>query len=310
LAATTSCTVPLPDPLLPAEMLIQAALLDAFQLHPAGAVTDTEAGPPPLPTFWLAGEIEYEHPPSCVTVNVWPPAVIVPVRCGPGFAAAEKRTVPLPLPDAPPVTDSQFALLDADHPHPSVARTSNDPLPPPAGTEARFAESENVQPWPWLTVKVRPAIVSVPDRAGPLVAATLNATLPDPLPLAPELIVIHGTLLAAVQGQPAPAVTETVPPPPDAATFWVSGAMANVQPCDCTIVTARPAIVAVPVRAGPLVAAMDTVTDPDPLPLPPAVIVIHASLVEAVHAHPAALVTDTVRVPPPGSTVRLSGETS
>jgi hypothetical protein len=37
-------------------------LLDEVHEQPAGAVTFTVALPPPLLTFWLAGEIEYEHP--------------------------------------------------------------------------------------------------------------------------------------------------------------------------------------------------------------------------------------------------------
>ena len=61
-APITSCTEPLPDPLLPDEMPIQLALLDDDHEQPAGAVTLTDALPPALLTFWLAGEIEYEHP--------------------------------------------------------------------------------------------------------------------------------------------------------------------------------------------------------------------------------------------------------
>jgi hypothetical protein len=34
----------------------------------------------------------------------------------------------------------------------------------------------------------------------------LTITLPAPLPVAPDVIVIHGWLLEAIQGQPAPAV--------------------------------------------------------------------------------------------------------
>jgi hypothetical protein len=88
-AATASWTEPLPEPLPPDAIVIQPALLEAFHEHPAETVTATAALPPPLPTLWLAGEMEYEHPAAWVTVNVCPPAVIVPVRCGPVFALAE-----------------------------------------------------------------------------------------------------------------------------------------------------------------------------------------------------------------------------
>lgn len=47
----TSCTLPLPDPLLAPGMPIHPSLLDAFHAHPAAAVTATEALPPALPTF-------------------------------------------------------------------------------------------------------------------------------------------------------------------------------------------------------------------------------------------------------------------
>jgi hypothetical protein len=44
------------------------------------------------------------------------------------------------------VTVNQFALLEADHPHPSAVRTSNVPVAPAAGGVADVAESENPHP--------------------------------------------------------------------------------------------------------------------------------------------------------------------
>src|SRR5437773_694354 len=52
----------------------------------------------------LDGLSWYVQPPACVTVKVFPPAVIVPTRCGPVLAATEYVTVPVPVPEAPPVT--------------------------------------------------------------------------------------------------------------------------------------------------------------------------------------------------------------
>jgi len=49
-AAIVSCTAPLPEPLPPEEMRIHAALLVAFHEQPAGAVTETDTEPAPLPT--------------------------------------------------------------------------------------------------------------------------------------------------------------------------------------------------------------------------------------------------------------------
>ena len=69
-----------------------------------------------------------------------------------------------------------------------------------------------------VTVKVRPAIVSVPMRAAPVFAATVKPTDPLPVPLAPEVIVSHeGSLLVAVQVQPADVDTVTGVPVPPAA---------------------------------------------------------------------------------------------
>jgi hypothetical protein len=47
LAATTSCTVPLPVPLVPEEIPIHDALLDADHVQPAATVTATDVVPPP-----------------------------------------------------------------------------------------------------------------------------------------------------------------------------------------------------------------------------------------------------------------------
>ncbi len=60
------------------------------------------------------------------------------------------------------------------------------------------------------TVNVRPAIVSVPVRVElPVLGATLKLTFPFPLPLAPEVTVIHDALLVAVHAQPEVVETWT-----------------------------------------------------------------------------------------------------
>jgi hypothetical protein len=70
-----------------------------------------------------------------------------------------------------------------------------------------------------VTVKVWPAIVNVPVRAAPVLAATVKAIDPLPRPAAPEVTVIHATLLVAVHAHPPAAVIATgVPAPPVAAT--------------------------------------------------------------------------------------------
>ena len=72
----------MPLPLAPELMVIQASLLTAAQLQPVPAVTVTV---PLVPAddarLEEVGEIVKVHKaPACVTVNVWRPIVIVPVR--------------------------------------------------------------------------------------------------------------------------------------------------------------------------------------------------------------------------------------
>ena len=64
--------------------------------------------------------------------------------------------------------------------------------------------------------KVCPATVKVPVLEAPVLALTEKATVPLPVPLAPEVIQIQLSLLFAVQAQPLPAVTDTLPLPAEA----------------------------------------------------------------------------------------------
>jgi len=56
-------------------------------------------------------------------------------------------------------------------------------------------------------------------------AATLKATGPFPVPVAPDVMPIHASLLVAVHAQPTLAVTVTVPVVAAAPTFCVEGAI-------------------------------------------------------------------------------------
>ena len=71
-----------------------------------------------------------------------------------------------------------------------------------------------------MTVNVVPAIVMVPLWVlVAVLAAALKATVPLPVPLAPEVTVSQDVLLLTpVQAHVAPAVTVTLPVPPGAAT--------------------------------------------------------------------------------------------
>ena len=59
-----------------------------------------------------------------------------------------------------------------------------------------------------------------------------------------------------------------------------------------------PPIVTVPLRAAPVFGATTKLTDPLPVPLAPAVMLIHDAFGTAVHAHPAVAVTATIPEPP------------
>jgi len=141
-------------------------------------------------------------------------------------------------------------------------------------------------------------MVIVPVRCGPVLAAIENCVAPEPLPLAPEVMVIQAALLAAVHAQPVAVVTLTVPDPPLAVKVWVAGLMVNEQPAACVTVKVWPAMVIVPVLCRPVLVATEKFATPEPEPLAPAVMVIQASLLAAVHAHPVTVVTFTLPVPP------------
>ena len=60
-------------------------------------------------------------------------------------------------------------------------------------------------------MKVCPATVNVPERAGPVDSAAVNSTRPSPTPVVPELTVSHDAVLPALHWQPAAECTVTAP---------------------------------------------------------------------------------------------------
>jgi hypothetical protein len=95
-----------------------------------------------------------------------------------------------------------------------------------------------VQPVFWLTVTDCPATVSAPLRAIPTFCDAVNATVPLPLPAAPDVTVSHGVAVVAVQAQPDTAVTDTDGPvPPPAGIVAVVGETTYEQPVACDTVT-------------------------------------------------------------------------
>jgi hypothetical protein len=73
------------------------------------------------------------------------------------------------------------------------------------------------------TVTVCPAIVSVPERAVPSLAATVAVTVPLPVPEAPAVTVMNAALLVAVQAHALPPVTVIATAPPLLLTVAAAG---------------------------------------------------------------------------------------
>jgi hypothetical protein len=101
----------------------------------------------------------------------------------------------------------------------------------------------------WLKVTVFPATVNVPVRAAPVFAATTKLTPPMPEPLAPLVIVIHVTLLTAVQEQLVPLDTESALVVPLVGTVKLVGVTVYTQLLAAWLnVTVTPPTMIVPVR--------------------------------------------------------------
>jgi hypothetical protein len=163
----------------------------------------------------------------CVTVNIFPAIVSVPVRLRPErLDATINVTVPVPLPGPGLSIAIHAVLLTASHAQVAPAVTVLLPEPPSEVNDRADGEIDIVQllSTPCVTVKVVPAIVSVPVRgAPPVFAATLKPTLPEPNPLRPEVSVIHVALLLASQPQPADVDTALLPVPPSSPNAWLIG---------------------------------------------------------------------------------------
>lgn len=130
-AATSNATEPLPEPVAPAVTVIHEALLVVAQLQSVATVTALFPLPAAALKDCVVGEIDGVHAAaSCVTVNVTPAIVSVPLRLeATVFAATLNAVVPLPDPVAPLVTVIQAALLDAVHEQPVATVTLLLPVP-------------------------------------------------------------------------------------------------------------------------------------------------------------------------------------
>jgi len=121
LAAAVTVTVPFPVPVAPLVTVNHVALLEAVQLHPAGAVTVIGAVPPAVGMVRTVGDRVYVHAaPPWFTTTVCPAMISVALRdSAVVFAVAATVTVPLPDPLAPLVIVNHAALLVAVHVQPA-----------------------------------------------------------------------------------------------------------------------------------------------------------------------------------------------
>ena len=253
LAPTVNVRAPFPLPCTPELKVIQGTLAVAVQEQ----VLAAWAGDAP-PSMSLLRSIHgslfyFPGAPVWLTVTFVPLMVIVPIRAAPVLSATAKVTVPLPTPVAPETKLIQDTFADALHVQELAALTGNWNCRPPEGTLLKAATvrvTEQVATPCWVTVKVWPPMVRVPVlEVLPVLAVTVYVTDPFPEPLLPELMAIQETVLLAVQLQPAPAVTLTVPVPPTEAKPLLVGEIEYVQLLPAAWVTVKvwPAIVMVPV---------------------------------------------------------------
>jgi hypothetical protein len=117
--------------------------------QPAGAVTWLVSSPVVMHGANSIGATVYWHAPTSPTWTTekgWPAALMVPVLpAGWSLRATAKVMVPLPVPEAPPVTVTHGESLAAVHEHAGPAAIENDPVPPSFDIEAFCGLIANVQ---------------------------------------------------------------------------------------------------------------------------------------------------------------------
>ena len=184
-------------------------------------------------------------------------------------------------------------------------------MPPAAGTVCCGGLIAKEHPLDCVSVKLCPAIVSVPVRVPPLFASKAYCTVPLPLPEAPFEIVTHGVLVAAaVQVQPAGAVTATDPVPAAADTVWDPGRQ-RVRTTSALVDGHRSA--GDRHRPGPRTAGIRRDSELHRTVTAAARCrggtLIHAAFDVAVHRQPPPVFTDTLTAPPPLATFCCVGDT-
>jgi hypothetical protein len=222
LAAAVSVTLASPLP-LDGDALIQLAVVDVLHAQPAGAVTATEALPPPPTMLTDVGDTPYRQlTPGCVTVTACP-AIITVVSRGveAELATAVMVTGPATLDEAGEMV-SHHAPDEAVHEQPVGDVTPTVAEPPAVGTDTLVGESVYEHPTPGcVTVTLLSPTVTRPLRGlAEEFAAAFTLSEPLPLPAVGEAV-SQAAFDPAVHAHAAWAVTGSVAVPP-------SGAIASV----------------------------------------------------------------------------------
>lgn len=148
-----------------------------------------------------------------------------------------RRTVALPVPLALFVgIDIHAALLTAIHAHSAAVVMLIFCDPPLAGTGIASGVTAALHPLSCVIVNVWPPTVIVPARDVDAFAAAVNCTVPGPLPLAPDVMLIHPALTLADQLQDCAVFTAKDPVPPAAGTACPDDESEIVQPPLCVTV--------------------------------------------------------------------------
>ncbi|SRR6266536_5165453 len=160
---------------------------------------------------------------SCVAEKLWPAMVRVALRALPVLAAAVTLTDPLPVPlagltVAHPAGDDAVQVQDG-----LLAVTDTLAVPPAAEKFVEAGSMLKVQP-DWVTVNdAGPAVIEAVCEV-PALAATVQLSVPFPVPLPPDVMLSHPAEELAVQAQDwSVTVTLTEPLSPAAGEVWVAG---------------------------------------------------------------------------------------
>jgi hypothetical protein len=211
------------------------------------------------------------------------------------FSEARKDTDASSDPLVADVMTNHAALLAAVQAQPAcVSIVIGGPAPPVFVTDVVNGVTvyeHGTVPAAWCTETVWSAIVRSPLRAAPMLDATLNVTVPLPVPLVRPVSEIHGVSVLADQSHAAAAVTEIeLPLVPVASTETSLGVTVTLQltgstgsggvaalAC-CVIFTVWPATTIDAARVVvPEFDAIVKVTFPVPVPVDPPGSVTHAA---------------------------------